>query len=141
MLPTVRSAIGTEVLLRAIESGQRREVRLILRDLAVDPNAADEATGRLPLHAAAESGNVEVLEELLEWDARPDATGPPSGGTALHVSARGGRDDAGSANTAQTTGTAAMDTAATAVGLLLRYGADPNAEDARGRTALWHAAW
>lgn len=124
--PTVDSAEGTGHLLEAIDSGQWLEVRTILRDLRVNPNFADPATGRLPLHAAARRGDVRAMQELLDYGAQLDGVDASGRGTALHMAVRG-------------TGPATAVVAA--VRLLLDRGADPNREDAHGRTALWYAAW
>lgn len=123
LLP-VASAEGTEVLIAAITGGQRQEVLVILRDLRVEPNARDATTGTLPLHVAAARGDVAILRDLVRYRARLNVVDEPGRRTALHVAARSGN----------------VASRADAVKLLLDHGADPNAEDSSGHTALWYAA-
>jgi ankyrin repeat protein len=117
---SVVSEEGTEILLHAITGGRQKDVKMILRMLAVDPNLKDAETGRYPLHVATVCGDLVMMEELLKCRAAPDAR-DKHGQTALHIAARKDMESA--------------------VELLLRKKADPNAEDNEGRTPLWHAAW
>ena len=73
------------------------------------------------LLAAAAAGNTAVLGELLDRGVPVDSRRPPNGDTALLISA----GDAERPDAAR---------------LLLSRGADPNARDWMGRTALFRAA-
>eukprot|EP00041_Stephanoeca_diplocostata_P039339 m.1615097 g.1615097 ORF g.1615097 m.1615097 type:complete len:243 (+) comp25371_c2_seq2:114-842(+) len=75
---------------------------------------------RTSLHAAACSGNIEIVDMLLEHGANPNVTDKFSR-TPLHDAAQDG----------------AMDI----VESLLRYGAKPNPKDAYGRTPMHLAAY
>jgi ankyrin repeat protein len=82
-----------------------------------DPSRPDAASGALPVHVAAQGGNVAVLRLLLERaPEQREAVWPLNGHTPLVEAAFNQRADA--------------------VALLLDAGADPGASSVRGRTPL-----
>ena len=82
----------------------------------------EEPSGRSPLHLAARAGSLPAVQLLLEWGAPPNARDGAQR-TPLCTAARARSDIVG-----------------VLVGALLAGGASPTHADARGRTALHHAA-
>jgi ankyrin repeat protein len=64
------------------------DVRHLIEDLRVDPNARDPA-GRTPLHVALANRNEAAAHLLLNWDADREAV-DGDGATPLHVAAARG---------------------------------------------------
>ena len=56
-----------------------------------DVNGVDRATGMAPLHAAAQSGELERLRDLMARGADVNQPSSRSGGTPLHYAAESGR--------------------------------------------------
>jgi hypothetical protein len=80
----------------------------------------EESSGRSPLHLAVRAGSLPAVQLLLEWGASPNARdGARRTPLCAAARARGG---------------------GVLVGALLAGGASPAHSDARGRTALHHAA-
>jgi ankyrin repeat protein len=83
--------------------------------------AVDSSNQSLPyLHSAAQIGSVTVVEALLDYGAMIDQTEPWLKATALHVASQHGNE--------------------AVVKLLLSKGAEPQAKDSSGNTALHLAA-
>ncbi|KAH7333519.1 ankyrin repeat-containing domain protein [Rhexocercosporidium sp. MPI-PUGE-AT-0058] len=129
---SIISEEGTGILLHAITGGRRKDVKMILRVLGVDPNPKDAETGMYPLHVATVRNDLVMMEELLNCRAAPDAE-DKRGQTALHIATRKDMEQA--------------------VEFLLHKKANPNAKDNEGAdivnhhcsdphmpTALWAAA-
>ena len=85
--------------------------------------AQSEPSGRSPLHLAVRAGSLPLVQLLLEWGAPPNAR---DGARRTPLCAAARARDSGSA--------------AVLVGALLSGGASAARSDARGRTALHHAA-
>jgi ankyrin repeat protein len=113
------AALGPEVLLHALNSGQANDVAMILKDGEVDPNFQTGKAGMYPLHVAAARGDHVSMALLLTFRANIEAR-DYRGKTPLHIAAKNDRADA--------------------LQLLVSKKADPNAHDNAGRTALWYAA-
>lgn len=118
------------IMYHAFQNGHASAVRVLL-ECGVDTEGSRYGTGRAMLHAAAESGEEELVKLLLEKGQKVDAEDVSCGGeTPLFVAAYNGHD--------------------AVVRLLLKAGASPNARayyvDNRGytttfkRTALFSAA-
>jgi ankyrin repeat protein len=112
--------LGAKILLDAVSEGLEGDVKMILKQMDVDPNVKPVEAAPSPLHVATSRGYRYIMELLLESGAAVSAR-DEGGQTALHVAAK--RNDG------------------EAVRLLFEFGALPNVEDSRGRTPLWHAAW
>ena len=113
------AALGSEVLLDALNSGQADDVAMILKDGQVDPNFQTGKAGMYPLHIAAARGDHKSMAHLLDFRANIEAKNY-RGKTPLHIAAQHDNPDA--------------------LQLLIDRRADPNAHDIAGRTALWYAA-
>uniref|UniRef100_A0A7S2RPC1 Ankyrin repeat and FYVE domain-containing protein 1 n=1 Tax=Mucochytrium quahogii TaxID=96639 RepID=A0A7S2RPC1_9STRA len=72
----------------AAKLGNARHVQALL-DVGTDVNERDPVSGRSPLHCAAESGYIDVLNVLLAAGAVPNQQ-DANGCTALHLAARRG---------------------------------------------------
>ena len=112
---------------------------------------ADEMEARalgIEMHAAATSGDTGRIKALIEQGANPDARAP-DGSTPLHTAARHGQSGAVAEllladvapNARNDDGTTPLHLAASAghpgsINLLVAYGADTEARDARERTAV-----
>jgi len=110
--PNQRLPGGTSPLDEAAMRGYVDIVRLLL-ERGADPNVVKD-NGWTPLISAAALDEMEILTLLVQHGADVNAR-LPNGGTVLHFAAKGER---------------ATDT----INLLLKYGANPNARDNRGRT-------
>jgi len=146
------AAAGGDAVVDAAMSGNREQVRALLRDGA-DVNTA-QADGMTALHWAAQKGDVELAKVLLYASANVRATTRIGGYTPLLIASRNGDAamidtlvSAGAdANNATTNGTTALMLAsaagkADAVKRLLDKGASVNAkENVKGETALTFAA-
>jgi ankyrin repeat protein len=113
------AALGPEVLLDALNSGQASDVAMILKYGEVDPNFQTGRAGMYPLHIAAARGDYMSMTHLLDFGANIEAQ-DCRGKTPLHTAAKNDR--------------------ANALQLLVNRKADPNAHDNAGRTALWYTA-
>jgi len=78
-----------ERLFLAAASGDLDEVKRLVLDCGVDPNAKD-VVGETPLHYAALEGHPDVAKLLLEHGADPNAK-DYKGDTPLHYAASEGR--------------------------------------------------
>jgi len=118
-----RDNMGRTALSWAAGGGHENVVKILLRLMDIDPNAADTEYGRTPLWWAAERGHEGVVRMLLErMDINPNTTDKGYGGTPLWRAAERGRE-----------GLARM--------LLGREDINPNTADTTyGRTPLWWAA-
>ena len=141
-------------LIDAVQKGDVAAVRALLGQGA-DPNAA-QGDGLTALHAAAQTGSVEITRLLLGAKASVAAKTRIGGYTPLHLAAQGAHAavvtallEAGADPAAVTTtsGVTPLHLAASAVGgeavvkTLLRHGAPVNArESAAGQTPLMFAA-
>jgi ankyrin repeat protein len=105
---------------RAVHNGGQSlpDVARLLLEHGVDVNGRSY-DGSTPLHAAAESGDIEVVHVLLEHGANIGAE-DNNGRTPLHK--------------------AALDGHVKHAGVLLEHGANVGAEDKKGRTPLHDAA-
>jgi len=125
--------IGGEFLLhKAAQFGTAGSVMMLIAAGAIEEakSATDGSTsgvqtgfgGMLPIHAATTAGNLETLEVLC---ANPRAVNAPNDGyhRPLHIAAQPGTPEV----------------SATAIGILLKHGANINAKNALGETPL-HAA-
>jgi ankyrin repeat protein len=115
-------------LAAAASSGSIEAIRLLLEHGA-NPNSLDEYGGTVLAHAAA-SGIPEVVETILAYQQDVNAKNN-MGTTALMVvvDAWRGSVEAPPVNRAEV------------VRLLLQAGADPNAQDEEGNTALIDCSW
>lgn len=115
--PAVPAADSGNALLRAIADQQPQRVAILL-DQGVSPEATTatgEFQGKTALMWAAETGQTEILELLLDYGATVDRTNP-KGGTALMYAAVAGQTEA--------------------IRLLAEAGADPNHRVRHGWTPL-----
>ena len=64
---------GCTALFYATEM-QDKETMNLLHDFKADPNLSSSSTAKLPLHAAAELGSVELVQLLLSWGALVNLT-------------------------------------------------------------------
>jgi len=103
-----------ERLFRAAMNGDLNEVKLLVIDCGLDPNARNNI-GSTPLHDAAWSGHPEVVRFLLERGVDPNIRNN-DGWTPLHSEAFRCRIDVAR--------------------ILLDHGADPTIRDNEGRTPL-----
>jgi ankyrin repeat protein len=110
----------TDSLFEAVMSGNLAEVKRLVIDCGIDPNAREDDKSATPLHAAAESGSPEVVEFLLEHGADLNAR-DKYGDTPLHYAAAFGHPET--------------------VRLLLERGTDPNIRNKYGATPLHYAVW
>jgi hypothetical protein len=78
-------------LIAAIHQGQNEKAMVILASGIQDPDAAD-ARGRTALMAAAESGNIRMVEALLNYGADLNVV-DSNGRTALRWALMGGHDE------------------------------------------------
>ena len=115
-LDAVAKSGGTTAL-HSAAFGNRFAIVDLLIDGGADVNA-EQADGSTALLEAAAAGHVSVVERLIEAKANPDL-----GATALPLP------------------TAALKNHTDILTLLLNGGADPNAEEADGSTALLKAAY
>jgi ankyrin repeat protein len=115
--PTLRNGIKRTLLHQAVLMGKVDVVKMLLAQ-GVAVSVSDSLYGSTPLHEAARRGYAEILELLLEADARV-AMRDKSGATALHTAAGHGQ--------------------AVAAKLLLDHAADVNARDQGGVTSLHYA--
>ncbi|MFC1763440.1 ankyrin repeat domain-containing protein [Planctomycetota bacterium] len=90
----------------------------LLSAQGADVNIKDQ-DGRTPLHLAAELGDGDIIEYLLNKDAKVDEKDDESGSTALHHAARFGNMEV--------------------IEVLIARGADINAKDKQGHTPLYIA--
>jgi ankyrin repeat protein len=105
-------------------SSQRRVIELLL-DAGSDIEHTDKS-GTAPLHRAVRARSVEAVRCLLERGARADATHGRQRTTPLHIVSH-------STGSSGTKGTRAEQLAI--VELLIRFGANPRARDAKGNLA------
>jgi ankyrin repeat protein/L-ascorbate metabolism protein UlaG (beta-lactamase superfamily) len=113
----VKGPRGMTPLLMAVDVGNAEGARaLVMR--GADVNAVDEA-GQTPLLLAVKKGSKELVELFLEKGAKPNIADARTGKTALHEMALRGYSGV--------------------VETLLANGADKNAKDKDGRTALSYA--
>ena len=82
---------NTAMLCQAIVSGDLEYVQSWLKEDGNDPNTRD-FTGRAPLHLAVTSSTLEIVQALIDHDARLIAR-LVDGRTALHLAAIRGRVD------------------------------------------------
>ena len=105
-------------------SGEHFQTADLLRHNGADLNARGDY-GRNPLHGAADSGNLEVVRKLIEYDpAFINAREGAGGETPFHWASEGQNPRDGSV-----------------VRLLLEHGADINVQNNGGRTPLHTASW
>jgi hypothetical protein len=104
-------------------AGEHFQTADLLRHNGADSDVRGQS-GRNPLHAAAFSGNFEVVRILIECDPTDISAGNRLGSTPLHWASGGLHFKAGSV-----------------VRLLLEYGADINVQDIDGWTPLHCASF
>jgi hypothetical protein len=138
-------------LREAAQEGDLKKVRSLLSEGA-DINAQSRADGNTPLLLAIEEGHRDIWRHLLDAGARVDVA-TELGSTAMHVAAGAGDIDALEALFKRRLSIdgkdrfgktplmeAAVQSPTETVEWLLDHGADPNATDKEGCTAL-HAAY
>ena len=106
-------------------SKQRRVIGLLI-DAGADVNLPDSG-GVTPLHRAVRARGADAVRELLARGARVDARLKNGGSTPLHLAV----GPSGASGTA-----GAVDEQVEIITALLEHGADPEALDAKGRSAL-----
>ncbi len=104
---------------KAAEGGRRGALRLLLSHGA-NLEAPRQTDGATPLHLAAYTGHGDVCAQLVREGADVESR-TPKGQSALHFAAMAG--DVGDLN---------------AVDMLVRHGADIDAQDAMGWTPVMH---
>ncbi len=109
---------GSTLLMAAIKQGRKASAEALLEGGA-DPNRADPS-GETPVHAAAFSGNADLLRTVLAHGGDADARNPHTGATPLMQ--------------------ALLSPDAKQYAVLLEAGADPNLADHNGDTPLHVAA-
>jgi ankyrin repeat protein len=112
---------GATPLHAAVETGDVAKVTLLLARGA-DVNAALTQAGFTPLHYAAFIDHADVARTLLKGGAKPDARIPAFGNTTAVIEA-------------------ALAGNAKVLEVLIAAGADVDAKDDEGRTALMYAVW
>ncbi|KAN0142065.1 Ankyrin repeat-containing domain protein [Lactarius tabidus] len=105
------------------EDSVRIAQELLARAVPVD---ARSKCHRTPLHLASYFGRPAIVQVLLDFGAKPDAT-DGYGETPLHLLSRGKCDS--------------QDDGVSVARLLLKFGADINAPDVENRTPLHHASY
>jgi hypothetical protein len=136
-------------------AGEHFQTADLLRQYGADPNVRDQC-GRNPLHAAAFSGNFEVVRILIGYDSVDINTRDVYGSTPLHWALGGHNVKDGSVlrlmlehgagiNLKNQIGRtplhyASVDGVLEFVRLLLKHGADVEAKDNAGKTAWQEAA-
>jgi len=116
----VISEEGTEILFEAISWGSEEAVDTILHTLHISPNHKGTKMLKFPIHAAIESGNLNIIEALLQSRADPNVR-DQYGHTPLHMAARRNMADV--------------------IRLLLDKGANPDIENNSGYMPLWIVPW
>lgn len=126
ILAATATASIAQSIFDAITHDDVHQVRALIAN-GIDVNEVSELTGTRPLHYAAYRGNFEIVVELLNAGASPNARSVSSktirrdGGAPLHLAADGGNIKI--------------------VAALLKAGADPSAKDKSGWTPLHYAAF
>jgi ankyrin repeat protein len=103
-------------------AGEHFQTADLLRHNGADPGIRRRA-GKNPLHGPANSGNLEVVRILIEYDPTYINARDPDGWTPLHWASEGRNSKDGSV-----------------VRLLLEHGADVNAQDEDRWTSLHRAS-
>lgn len=114
-LPAQDQATKSPTLHQAVLNGDIESARQLISKGA---NVNENVDGMTPLHSAAEKGNRDIVQLLIENRAVVNARGNQNW-TPLHLAATAGKTDI--------------------VELLVSKGADVNARDLDGRTPLWWA--
>jgi ankyrin repeat protein len=104
-------------------AGEHFQTADLLRHNGADPDVRGRER-RNPLHAAAYSGNFEVVRILIEYDPAYINARDGTGWTPLHWASKGHNFKDGSV-----------------LRLLLEHGADINAQNQAGRTPLYRASY
>lgn len=104
----------TDALLTAITENNHKKLGELLGIKNVDPNQPS-SKGKLPIVEATKYLNYDAVDLLIQYGAFANAKEPATGLSALHVANEKGSDQIAR--------------------LLIKYGADPNQKDKRGKAA------
>lgn len=142
-------------LLLASRNGEFQIVKVLL-DAGMDPNEPSILWGNseLPIHAAAQIGNIDILQVLLEHGANVNAQAEEDGFSAIHFAAGSGHHDAlrfllvdhhANPEVRLFNGSLALHSAASqgypkCIEVCLEAGLDVSSQNSQGRTALHWAA-